>query len=134
MLFRHLLRALAAPRSTTSVTTSPARAPAETITAALPRPLLPAAGVALTPRERHEIRQWLASPTTQRVLALLEARHPGLRTAGITKHARSKWDGAAAINFLNRIAGWEAYRDTLLALPEPPVTTSAPSETYPSVG
>lgn len=87
---------------------------------------------ALTPPERLEIRDWLALPATQRVLGLLEARHPGLRTAAVAKHARSEWDQLAAVNFLNRIHGWESYRNTLLTLAEPPPTVTEPVETYPN--
>jgi hypothetical protein len=95
--------------------------------------LVPAADArALTAPERLEIRDWLALPATQRALALVEARHPGLQTARLAKVARSEWDQLAAVNFLNRIHGWESYRNTLLTLAEPPATVTEPVETYPN--
>lgn len=86
----------------------------------------------LTPRERLELRDWLALPATRRALALMEARHPGTRTAPLVKIARSEWDQLAAVNFLNRVAGWESYRNALLALAEPPAPAAEPEETYPT--
>jgi hypothetical protein len=98
-----------------------------------PRVLVIPAAVA-TPidvRARLEIRDWLALPTTQRVLALMEARHPGTQTARIGKVARSEWDQLAAVNYLNRIAGWEGYRNALMTLAETPISASPVSESYP---
>lgn len=94
----------------------------------VPAPL----AIQLTSRERMEIRDWLALDTTRKVLALMEAKHPGTKTAGLTKHARSEWDQLAAVNFLNQIAGWERYRNTLLLLCEPDVVPTDLSETYPN--
>jgi len=82
-------------------------------------------------RQRLEIRDWLNLETTQKVLALMEARHPGIQTSRISKVARSEWDERAAVNFLNRIAGWEQYRNHLLQLCETPVTRGDVEETYP---
>ncbi len=82
-------------------------------------------------RERMEIRDWLSMPTTQKVLGLVEARHPGLQTSRISKHARSEWDEKAVVNYLNRIAGWESFRNTLLTIAEPPQSRGEPVETYP---
>jgi hypothetical protein len=98
-----------------------------------PRVLIIPAAVAtpLDVRARLEIRDWLALPTTQRVLALMEARHPGTQTARIGKVARSEWDQLAAVNFLNRVAGWEGYRNALMTLSEAPTSASPVSESYP---
>ena len=98
-----------------------------------PRVIVIPAAVAtpLDIRARLEIRDWLALPTTQRVLALVEARHPGTQTARIGKVARSEWDQLAAVNYLNRIAGWEGYRNAILTLAEPPTSPSPISESYP---
>jgi len=85
----------------------------------------------LDQRGRLEVRDWLALPATQRVLAILEARHPGTQTARLGKVARSEWDQLAAVNFLNRIAGWEGYRNALLTLADVPSTASSVSESYP---
>lgn len=82
-------------------------------------------------RERQEIRDWLSLPTTQKVLGLLEARHPGTKTSRISKVARSEWDQLAAVNFLNRIWGWELYRNALLTLADTPSEVQL-TETYPS--
>jgi hypothetical protein len=87
----------------------------------------------LDARERKEISDWLDDDTTKMVLGLLEARHPGLRTGPITKHARSEWDQLAAVNFLNRIAGWEEYRNALVTLANPPAQKGDLVETYPTV-
>lgn len=95
----------------------------------LPAPL----HIDLTPRERMELRDWLDNPVTQKALGIVAARHPGLRTHRIAKNARSEWDERAAVNYLNRIAGWEAYRDTLLTIAEPPTTLTEVPETYPTV-
>lgn len=113
---RHLFRSRAAPP------------PAPTLI------LLPAALRApLTPAQRQELREWLAQPTTRLALSLVEARHPGLATARISKLARNADDAYGAVFLLNRIAGWESYRDTLLTLAEPaPAATPALEETYPS--
>lgn len=96
--------------------------------------LLPAALRAeLTPAQRHELREWLAQPATRLALSLVEARHPGLATARISKLARNADDAYGAVFLLNRIAGWESYRDTLLTLAEPARPTAAAlEETYPS--
>lgn len=95
--------------------------------------LLPAALRAeLTPAQRQELRDWLASPTTRLALSLVEARHPGLATARISKLARNADDAYGAVFLLNRIAGWESYRDTLITLAEPAPVARLLEETYPS--
>lgn len=95
--------------------------------------IVPAADKApLDLRERMAIRDWLALPITQRALGILEARHPGtnLRVGTV---ARSEWDERAAVNYLNRIKGWESYRNALITLAEDPEqATTDVNETYPS--
>jgi hypothetical protein len=85
----------------------------------------------LTARERMEFREWLNTPITQKVLAHMEAGHPGTRLR-IPGFARSEWDAHAAVSFLNRVKGWESYRDQLLSIGETPVEAKEPEETYPS--
>ena len=82
-------------------------------------------------RERMELREWLKLPLTQRALALMEANHPGTRLR-IPSYARSEWDERAAVSFLNRVKGWESYRDALLLIAEPTREAEEPKETYPS--
>lgn len=85
----------------------------------------------LTVRERQEFREWLNQPLTQRALSYMEANHPGTRLR-IPSFARSEWDERAAVSFLNRVKGWESYRDQLLSIAETPKEAKDPVETYPS--
>lgn len=78
-----------------------------------------------------ELREWLNLPLTQKALGLMEARHPGMGLRGSTV-ARSEWDERAAVALLNRIKGWESYRDGLLRLAEDPASTQEVAESYPS--
>lgn len=86
---------------------------------------------ALDVRERMELREWLNLPTTQKALAVMEARHPGTNIRGSTV-ARSEWDERAAVAMLNRIRGWESYRDALLQIAEEPRQMQDVEESYPS--
>jgi hypothetical protein len=86
----------------------------------------------LDARERKEISDWLDHPTTRKVLGLMEARHPGTQTRLMAKVARSEWDQLAAVNFLNRIHGWESYRNALMTLADPPKSNEPLVETYPN--
>ena len=86
---------------------------------------------ALDVRERMELREWLNLPSTQKALAIMEARHPGVGFRGSTV-ARSEWDERAAVALLNRIKGWETYRDGLLQIAEEPQEAREISESYPS--
>jgi hypothetical protein len=88
--------------------------------------------VELTSRDRLEIGDWLKLPTTAKVLALLEARHPGTHIpAGLTV-AKDDRDERAAVNYLNRIRGWETYRNQLLSLATPAQSRADVVETYPN--
>jgi len=83
----------------------------------------------LTNRERMEIREWLASSMTQRVIGLMEAHHPGTNLR-FPSYARSEWDERAAVTYLSRIKGWEMYRDRLLQLAEAPREQREPAENF----
>lgn len=83
----------------------------------------------LTNRERMEIREWLASSMTQRVLGLMEAYHPGTNLH-FPSYARSEWDERAAVTYLSRVKGWEMYRDRLLQLADAPKEQREPAETF----
>jgi len=78
-----------------------------------------------------ELREWLKLPLTQRALALMESAHPGTRLR-MPSYARSEWDERAAVSFLNRIKGWESYRDQLLQIAEPEKSEEEIHESYPS--
>ncbi len=94
--------------------------------------VIPAASATpLTERERMELREWLKLPLTQRALALMESAHPGTRLR-MPSYARSEWDERAAVSFLNRIKGWESYRDQLLQIAEPERSAEEIHESYPS--
>jgi len=94
--------------------------------------VIPAAiSTPLTQRDLMELREWVRSPLTQKALSLVEATHPGTRLR-IPSFARSEWDERAAVAFLNRIKGWESYRDKLLSIGETPVEAKEPEESYPS--
>lgn len=82
-------------------------------------------------RERMELREWLKLPLTQRALAVMEANHPGTRLR-FPSYARSEWDERAAVSYLNRIKGWESYRDQLLQIADEPQEVRDISESYPS--
>lgn len=94
--------------------------------------VIPAASsTPLTERERMELREWLKLPLTQRALALMESSHPGTRLR-MPSYARSEWDERAAVSYLNRIKGWESYRDQLLQIAEPEKSAEEIQESYPS--
>lgn len=82
-------------------------------------------------RERMEMREWLNLPLTQKALSVMEANHPGTRLR-FPSYARSEWDERAAVSYLNRIKGWESYRDQLLQIADEPQETREVSESYPS--
>lgn len=86
----------------------------------------------LTAKERLAIRDWLNLDTTQFVLGLLEARHPGTQTSRISVTPRDANDAYGAVFVLHRIRGWESYRNSLLTLHQPPRTAGALVETYPT--
>ncbi len=86
---------------------------------------------ALDARERMELREWLNLGITQKALSIMEARHPGTGLRGTTV-ARSEWDERAAVALLNRIKGWESYRDGLVQIAEEPQDSRSVSESYPS--
>lgn len=88
--------------------------------------------IRLDPRTRLQLDDWLNDPTTKLALSLVEARHPGLHTSRIAKHARSEWDQLAAVNLLNQIAGFEAYRNALLTIADVPKERGDIPETYPN--
>lgn len=85
----------------------------------------------LTLRDRMELREWLATPITQKALALMEAKHPGTRLK-FPSYARSEWDERAAVTFLAKAKGWEMYRDQLLQLADVPKEQRELSEFFPS--
>lgn len=78
-----------------------------------------------------ELREWVNLPLTQKALALMEAKHPGTNFRGPAV-ARSEWDERAAVALLNRIKGWESYRNNLLSLADEPSEAREVSESYPS--
>jgi hypothetical protein len=78
-----------------------------------------------------DLREWIKSPTTQKVLSLMEAKHPGTMLK-FPSYARSEWDERAAVTFLARVKGWEMYRDQLLQLADVPKEQRDPAETFPS--
>lgn len=77
---------------------------------------------------RREIRDWLASPVTQRALALMERQHPGRNIPSLLP--KNEADKDAAVCFLNRIRGWESYRNALLHLAVVPPASGDVEETY----
>ncbi len=84
----------------------------------------------LTLDEKVALRDWLRLPTTRLALSIMHARHPGLRLSQIAKVAKSEWDQAAAVNFIHRIHGWDAFRDNLTTLADEPSGPQEPKETY----
>jgi hypothetical protein len=86
----------------------------------------------MDPATRRMVDDWLEDPTTKLVLGLVEAKHPGLHTSRVTRHAKSEWDQLAAVNLLNYIAGFEAYRNAIIALANIPRPSGDIPETYPS--
>lgn len=86
----------------------------------------------LSSRDRVAIRDWLDLPTTRLVLGLMQAKHPGSHLPpGFSTVARSEWDERAAVNYLNRIRGWDTFRNTLLTLHIPTPDTVQIVETFP---
>ena len=84
----------------------------------------------LSLQDRTALRLWLRSPETKFALAIMHARHPGLRLSQIARVAKSEWDQAAAVNFLHRIQGWDAFRDGLLTIADDPAAPREVPETY----
>lgn len=88
--------------------------------------------VELTDREKLDIDQWIKSPVTAKVLALMEARHPGVGISPGLTISKNERDDIAAVNYLNRVRGWEMYRNQLLNLTKTPKTLRDVPETFPS--
>lgn len=77
---------------------------------------------------RREIREWLANPVTQRVLSLMERGHPGRNVPSMLP--KNDADKDAAVCYLNRIRGWEKYRNDLLSILHVPDSVGEVEETY----
>jgi len=77
---------------------------------------------------RRTIRAWLADPTTKLVMSLVEAQHPGRNVP--TMLPRSEADKDAAVCYLNRIRGWELYRNQVLTILRVPEAGGDVHETY----
>lgn len=80
-------------------------------------------------RTRMEIRDWLALPTTQLVLGIMEGRHPGKNLPAMLP--RNKWDALGATCYFNRVRGWELFRNTLLNITNPDAEQAPLEETFP---
>jgi hypothetical protein len=79
---------------------------------------------------RQSIRDWYHSDTTQLVLSLVENTHPGRNLPSMLP--KSEADKDAAVCLLNRVRGWETYRNTLLTLLDQRPAGGDVEETYTS--
>jgi hypothetical protein len=86
----------------------------------------------LTARERVEIDDWFRHPITAKVLALMEARHPGVGMPGDLTRPVSPHDAQHAVTYIARVRGWELYRNQLLALTATPKANADIPESYPN--
>jgi hypothetical protein len=138
-LLRHLLHSLhRAPRVVAHAPqhSTAAPTPASATVAPTPSvrtPLIPFATQTpdtLSASDRQAIRDWLGLPATHLVLSLVESTHPGRNLPALLP--KSEADKDAAVCLLNRIRGWETYRNTLLHLLTPRPDTADISETYQS--